>query len=120
MSAPWQRMSVRARAVTRYARRRLTGGDGFIRSMLDVGAPGRDVMSGFEQEQALRTDATLRRLGVRCLWRSAIVTDRLRSQGVAAHVGLAVWSADPRKAHAECEVNGAPLRPFDADSVRLK
>ena len=120
MSPSWQRTWVRVQAVALYVRRRLMTGDAFILSMLDTATPGRDVMSTSERERALRTDATLRRVGVRCLWRSAIVTDRLRSQGVAAYIGLAVWSADPKQAHAECEVDGVPLRPFGSDSVRLR
>ena len=120
MSPSWQRTWVRVQGVTRYGRRRLTTGDAFIRSMLDTATPGRDEISALEREEALRTDMTLRRLGVRCLWRSAIVTDRLRSQGVAAYIGLAVRSAEPKQAHAECEVDGVPLRPFGSDSVRLR
>ena len=120
MRARVDRARVRAQAVARYATRRSTGGAAFIRSMLDAHPPGRGEIRVHERELALRTDTTLRTLGVRCLWRAAIVTDLLRSNGVAAHVGLVVSSVDPRKAHAECEVNGMPLRPFDAGSVKLR
>jgi hypothetical protein len=72
------------------------------------------------RSDALRSDMMLRRLGARCLWRSAVVTELLRDVGFAARVGISVSSSDPRRAHAECEVGGVPLRPLDADSIRLR
>jgi hypothetical protein len=120
MSDVIRRAVVRTDAVLQYLARRAVGGDRFVRAMIEPAPSGRDQMSAFEREQALRRDVTLRRLGVRCLWRAAIVTQRLRADGVAARVGLSVSSVDPRRAHAETEVAGVPLRPHGAGSVRLR
>jgi hypothetical protein len=111
---------VRARVVIDYARRRAISDGNFLREMIHPITSGRLELAPEERRDALRADAMLRRLGVRCLWRSAIVTEQLRRRGVAAHVGLAVWSRDPRRAHAECEVGGQPLRPHHDDTVRLR
>jgi hypothetical protein len=106
-------------AVWRYARRRAFGGRPYVRSMLDPALVGAPSMTSAQRTDALRADAILRRLGIRCLWRSAIVTEQLRDSGVAARVGISISARDPRRAHAECEVAGEPLRPHDEESVRL-
>jgi hypothetical protein len=109
----------RLQAVALYARRRTRAGHDYLREMLADPPPGATVLTPAQRRRALRTDATLRRLGVRCLWRSAVVTEVLRDQGVAARIGLSVSKHDPRRAHAECEVDGTPLRPHGTDAVRL-
>ena len=68
----------------------------------------------------MRADAMLRRLGVRCLWRAAVVTEQLRLEGVAAHVRLMVSPRDPSRAHAECEVGGQTLRATTEDWIHLR
>lgn len=110
----------RFRAVGRYVRRRPFGGRPYLRSMIDPPAGGSSELSERGRRDALRADAMLRRLGVRCLWRAAIVTEQLRDVGVAAQIGISVATREPRRAHAECEVGGAPLRPHDTGSVRLR
>jgi hypothetical protein len=117
---PLEATRVRVRAVLDYAVRRTTSDGRFLREMIDPVATGRSELAPEERRDALRSDAMLRRLGVRCLWRSAIVTRQLRQRGVAAQVGLAVSTRDPRRAHAECEVAGQPLRPHSDDTVRLR
>ena len=110
----------RVRAVLHYAARRPLASAEFMRSMIDQPGSGSSALTEAERRDALRTDSTLRRLGVRCLWRSAIVTEQLRRRGVAASVGITVSTSDPRLAHAECEVGGVPLRRYASDSVRLR
>jgi hypothetical protein len=112
--------ATRIQAIVRYARRRPASGPAFLRAMLDPPAEGRSELTAEERRDAMRTDAMLRRLGVRCLWRAAIVTDRLRASGVAARIGLTISARDPRRAHAEPEVGGEPLRPYGEDSVPLQ
>jgi hypothetical protein len=111
---------VRMRAVVDYVRRRVTADGDFLRAMIDPISRGRATLTFQERRDALRVDSTLRLLGVRCLWRAAIVTEQLRRRGVAANVVLAVSAGDPRRAHAECEVGGHSLRPLSEDSVRLR
>jgi hypothetical protein len=111
--------AIRLRAIARYVRRRPFG-DPFLKAMIEPTHVGALEMLPTERRDALRADAMLRRLGVRCLWRAAIVTEQLRDAGVAAHVGITVSSRDPRRAHAECEVHGEPIRPYRSDSVRLR
>jgi hypothetical protein len=62
----------------------------------------------------------LHRLGVRCLWRAAVVTETLRREGAAAQIRLAVSASDPRRAHAECEVGAELLRSTGDDLVSLR
>jgi hypothetical protein len=88
--------------------------------MIDPALVGATSMTTAQRTDALRADAMLRRLGIRCLWRSAIVTEQLRDSGVAARVGISVSTQDPLRAHAECEVAGEPLRPHEDGSVRLR
>jgi hypothetical protein len=111
---------VRVRVVIDYAWRRVISGRTFLEEMIRPVSSGRPELAPEERRDALRADAMLRRLGVRCLWRSAIVTQQLRQRGVAARVGLAVWIRDPRRAHAECEVGGQPLRPHHDDMIPLR
>ena len=111
----------RFRAIWRYARRRPFAGRGwYLASMIDQPAHGSLEFNERSRRDAARADAMLRRLGIRCLWRAAIVTEQLRDEGVAARVGISVSARDPRRAHAECEVDGEPLRPHGAGSVRLR
>ncbi len=109
----------RARAVLHYAVRRPFAGAGFMRLMIGQPESGDTHLPEADRHEVLRTDATLRRLGVRCLWRSAIVTEQLRRRGFAAKIGIAVSALDSKLAHAECEVGGVPLRSYAADAVRL-
>ena len=112
--------TTRVRAVAQYAVRRPFARAGYMRSLIAQPASGSTRLSDADRRDALRVDTMLRLLGVRCLWRSAIVTELLRDRGVAASIGITVSTADPRKAHAECEVGGAPLRPYASDTVRLR
>jgi hypothetical protein len=88
--------------------------------MITPSRSGSTLLSESERRDALRVDATLRHLGVRCLWRAAVVTHELRDRGVSAHVAITVSASDPRLAHAECEVAGSPLRRYPSGSVRLR
>jgi hypothetical protein len=88
--------------------------------MIEPPLRGRGDLKSEERIDALRGDAILARLGVRCLWRSAIVVEGLRRRGVAATIGISVSVDDPQRAHAECEVGGISLRDADSDSVRLR
>ena len=81
---------------------------------------GRSVLSLEERRMALGVDSALRRLGVRCLLRSLIVTDMLRRRGVAAQIFLSVVGAAADEAHAEVEVGGHPLRPTAPGWVTLR
>ncbi len=81
---------------------------------------GRSVLSLDERRMALGVDAALRRLGVRCLRRSLIVTDILRRRGVAARIRLSVAGGAADEAHAEVEVGGDPLRPPAPGWVTLR
>jgi hypothetical protein len=114
------RNRVRAATVLRYLARRPLGGRDYLRAMMGAAPSGRDRLTAGERADALRADTTLRRLGVRCLWRSAIVVEQLRTRGVAARVGISVSVSDPKRAHAECVVGELPLRAADGRSVRLR
>jgi hypothetical protein len=81
---------------------------------------GRKVLSLEERRMAVGVDAALRRLGVRCLRRSLIVTDMLRRRGVAAQICLSVAGAAGDEAHAEVEVGGVPLRPTAPGWVTMR
>ena len=107
-------------AVLRYLSRRLRARHEFLRSMIDPAPGGRDVLTAQERVDALRVDAMLARLGVRCLWRAAIVVEVLRTRGIAANIAITVSATDPERAHAESEVGGMPLRSPAPDSVRLR
>jgi hypothetical protein len=111
---------VRVRAVVDYLRRRVIADGDFLREMIDPISRGRATLTFQERRDALRADSTLRHVGVKCLWRAAIVTEQLRRKGVAANVVLVVSAEDPRRAHAECDVGGHSLRPLREDSVRLR
>ena len=115
-----QRSATRTRAIARYARRRTIGGSVYLRAMMAPAEAGTHALTETARRDALRSDVALRSVGVRCLWRSAVVAELLRETGFAAHVGFSVSTNDPRRAHAECEVGGVPLRPHDAESVRLR
>jgi hypothetical protein len=115
-----RRTRVRAATVLRYVFRRPLAGRDFLRSMIGAAPGGRDQLTAGERVDALRADAILRRLGVRCLWRSAIVVEQLRTRGVAANVAISVSTSDPKRAHAECVVGDVPLRAAGRDSVRLR
>jgi hypothetical protein len=102
-----------------YARRRLRPPPRYFSSLLTEASGTRD-LSDRQRDRARGIDGMLRRLGVRCLWRAAIVTETLRREGVAARIRLSVSASDPRKAHAECEVGGQALRSTGDDMVTLR
>ena len=87
--------------------------------LLLVAEVGRDELDERERRSAMQVDNYLRRVGVRCLWRSAVVVRMLRRRGVAATIRLAVHRHARHRAHAECEVGGRPLRPLDPDWITL-
>jgi hypothetical protein len=116
LAAMWTRI----RALANYLERRSIAGPEYLRSMIEPSGSGVPHLSDDDRRDALRIDTTLRRVGVRCLWRSAIVTEHLRARGVMANIGITVSARDPSLAHAECEVDGVPLRPYASDSVRLR
>jgi hypothetical protein len=62
----------------------------------------------------------LRRVGVRCLWRSAIVTESSRRHGVTARVRLFVSRDDAGSTHAECEIEGKLLHPAAEHMVAFR
>jgi hypothetical protein len=105
-------------SVLLYVRRRLATPDGYLSDLI-LPITGR---SPNDQERfaARRADHILRRLGVRCLWRAAIVTETLRRRGVRARIQLFVDPANPRKAHAECEVSGEFIQPPPSGLVPLR
>jgi hypothetical protein len=71
---------------------------------------GRQNVTEEERRLALGAEGALRRLGVGCLRRSAVVAGMLRRRGVAARIRLSISHADPHEAHADVEVGGVPLR----------
>jgi hypothetical protein len=103
-------------AVT-YVRRRIRHDADYF-SVLLSDAYGSTALPTADRRMALGIDAMLRRVRVRCLWRSAVVTEILRRRGFAARVRLSV-AADRAKAHAECEVGGESLRPHPPNYVLL-
>jgi hypothetical protein len=103
----------------RYVARRLRRPPGYPRSLLRR-ATGRETLSLDERRLALGCDAALRRLGVRCLWRAAVVAEMLRRRGIAARIRLSVAADDPRHAHAETEVGGVTIRPQAPGRVVLR
>ena len=105
-------------AAALYVRRRVVPSDGHLRGLLKP-APGHR-STAEQRREARAADAMLRRLGVRCLWRAAIVTEILRREGVAAQITLSVSIRDPRRAHAECEVDGETLGSAGEDMVTLR
>jgi hypothetical protein len=113
------RTATRIRAVVAYMRRRGMGA-AYLRQMIAPPGGGRTDLTDDVRREALRYDSTLRRFGVRCLWRSAVIVDRLRHEGYAARVGISVSEVDPKLAHAECEIGDEPLRPYGSGSVRLR
>jgi transglutaminase superfamily protein len=81
---------------------------------------GRESMTRDEQALAIGTDGALRRLGVRCLWRSIVIAEMLRRRGVDARLRLSVSAARPSVAHAEVEIDGHSLRPEPPGSIVLQ
>jgi hypothetical protein len=108
-----------AMATLLYARRRAFNRPDYLRSLL-ADVQGREHATREEVREALVTEAALRRLGVRCLWRSAVVTEMLRSHGLASRIRLSMDPGDPSRAHAEVEVAGTPLRPDNPGRVILR
>ena len=86
-----------------------------LRLLIDGEAGGPSLRSD-ERRMALDADRYLRWLGIRCLWRSAVVVTMLRRRGVAANIHLSVHRDVHRStramAHAECAVGGETLRPL--------
>jgi hypothetical protein len=86
-----------------------------LRPLIDGEAGGPRLGEG-ERRIALDADRFLRRLGIRCLWRAAVVVTMLRRRGVAASIHLSVHRDVRRSthalAHAECAVGGETLRPL--------
>lgn len=108
-----------AAAVLLYAYRRMFHESDHLQSML-TDVDGRRVVTREEAREALVTDAALRRLGVRCLWRSAVVTEIMRRRGIASRIRISMHPRHPRRAHAEVEVGGTPLRPDRPGQVILR
>jgi len=98
-----------------YARYRSRRPASTLRQLLD--GQGRARLSDTERRLALRADAGMRRLGIACLARSAVVAGMLRRRGVAATVSLSVAAGAPRSAHAEVAVGGQPLRAHPMGNV---
>ena len=118
----WRRKEVGEmfRSLTLYARRRLLPPPDYLPHLLAPAEGGRESLTTEERRAAVRGDFVLRRAGVACLWRSAIVTELLRDQGVSARIRLSVHLDDPRTAHAECEVGGEALRSVSKDLIPLR
>jgi hypothetical protein len=106
------------RTLLLYLRRRTATPKRYFASLIES-ASGRSITDD-EWTSALRADAFLRRLGVRCLWRAAIVTELLRQRGVTARIRLFVHTTEPRRAHAECEADGELLRTPPPEIVALQ
>lgn len=98
-----------AEAVLLYVVRRPLSSQTRLKLLLS-GSEGRSHMTDAERRNAAGADATLRRLGVRCFWRAAIVTELLRRRGISARVRLFVDPHHPRRAHAECQVDDQFVR----------
>jgi hypothetical protein len=111
--------SVLVEALLLYAGRRVRTLDNYFRRLL-AEHPGRLEPTAEERRAALVAQELLRRLGVRCLRRSAVATEMLRRRGVAARIRLSVASERPGDAHAEVEVGGTPLRLHDPARVALR
>jgi hypothetical protein len=110
------RLEVLLWSASRYATRRVVGRRGYLTSMIEP-ADGRQELSAQDRRDALVVDAMLRRLGVRCIWRAAIVTDMLRRRGVAARIALSVGGTGSTFGHAEAEVGGESLRPHPGGAL---
>jgi hypothetical protein len=108
-------VSVLVGALGLYARRRVFTPSDYFGWLLAFD-PGKTVTES-QLRHARGIDTMLRRAGVRCLWRSAIVTESLRRDGVTARMRLFVSREDAGLAHAECEVEGKLLRPVGDDMV---
>ena len=108
-----------AEAAGRLAMPRRGGVRATVRRLL---APtgGRTSLSADEKRLASGVDSGLRRLGVRCLRRSIVVTEMLRRRGVSARIRLTVSPAHRGEAHAVPEVDGEPLfeEPPHATALR--
>ena len=103
-------------ALFRYVTRRVMGRRRYLVSMIEP-EDGRRELSSNERRDVLVVDAMFRRLGVRCLWRAAVVTDVLRRRGVGARVALSVGGSGSTLAHAEAEVGGESLRPHPGGAL---
>ena len=111
--------SVLAEALLLYAGRRVRTPDHYFRRLL-AEPSGRLEPTAEERRAALVAQGLLRRLGVRCLRRSAVATEMLRRRGVAAKITVSVATGRLRDAHAEVEVGGTPLLPHDPARVVLR
>ena len=90
-----------------------------LRALLDP-VPGRPHLTVGERRLASAADVLMRSGRVGCLDRAAVVTEFLRSRGVAAKIQLTVSAVRPDRAHAETEVGGTALRPGRTDQVVLR
>ena len=111
--------SVLVEALLLYAGRRVRTPDHYFGRLLAEHS-GRLEPTAAERRAALVAQGLLRRLGVRCLRRSAVATEMLRRRGVAARITLSVAPKRRGDAHAEVEVGGTPLRPHDPTRVVLR
>jgi hypothetical protein len=111
-------VSTLVRAAGLYARRRVFTPSAYFRGLLEPSA-GRAAADA-ELRDARGIDVMLRRAGVHCLWRSAIVTESLRRRGIAARIRLFVSRDDGGLAHAESEIKGELLRPTPDDMVAMR
>lgn len=109
-----------SRPLLLYVRRRLIAPRDYLSQLLSPAGRGRQWLTVEERRAAVRSDAVLRRAGIACLWRSAIVTEMLRRRGVAARIRLSVNLNDPRLAHAECEVGEETIRGVSKLRVALR
>ena len=103
-------------AMSRYATHRVVGRRQYLASMIEP-ADGRHSLAAEERREALVVDAILRRVGVRCLWRAAVVTEMLRFRGIAARIALSVGGSGSTLGHAEAEVGGESLRPHPGGAL---
>jgi hypothetical protein len=110
--------STLVRAAGLYARRRVFTPRGYFRSLIAPQPGGKATERQLRDARGI--DAMLRRAGVRCLWRSAIVTESLRRHGVTAKVRLFVSRDDAGRTHAECEIKGELLHPTAEDMVAFR
>jgi transglutaminase superfamily protein len=111
--------SVLAEALLLYAGRRVRTPDHYFKRLLAEHS-GRLEPTAEERRAALVVQGLLRRLGVRCLRRSAVATEMLRRRGVEARIRLSVAARRPGDAHAEVEVGGTPLQAQDPARVVLR